>query len=195
MIWIWTSNFILLPFLIPCLSLVTAVYAQSNVTPAPVVDLGYAQYQGMVVLDKITNATHTEFLGMRYAASPTGMLASREGIFDDNLLSVSSLTGSRRFRAPFAPETTPGIQLANAPPSTCLQAGQGSSSASPFRIKQDKRATDVGASEDCLFLRYVNAVVSNFIALNNCLDKRIFAWHPRSTQKFTCSSFYSWVRF
>ena len=39
---------------------------------APVVNLGYAQYEGATVQDKVTNATHTQFLGIRYAAPPTG---------------------------------------------------------------------------------------------------------------------------
>ena len=41
-------------------------------SPAPIVDLGYAKYQGILVQDTQTNETNTYFLGMRYAAPPTG---------------------------------------------------------------------------------------------------------------------------
>ena len=44
--------------------------ARSN---APVVDVGYAQYAG--VIDTTTG--NTEFLGIRYAAPPTGTLSCR----------------------------------------------------------------------------------------------------------------------
>ena len=45
------------------------LHARSN---APVVDLGYAQYAG--VIDTATG--NTEFRGLRYAAPPTGMTPS-----------------------------------------------------------------------------------------------------------------------
>ena len=38
------------------------------------VDLGYARYQGVPFLDPITNITNTQFLGIRYAAAPTGRI-------------------------------------------------------------------------------------------------------------------------
>ena len=41
-------------------------------TPTPIVDLGYATYQGILVQDEQTNQTNINFLGVRYAASPTG---------------------------------------------------------------------------------------------------------------------------
>ena len=53
-------------FLYPFLAAVLAAPAP------PVVNLGYAQYEGATVQDKVTNATHTQFLGIRYAAPPTG---------------------------------------------------------------------------------------------------------------------------
>ncbi|KDR83230.1 hypothetical protein GALMADRAFT_221149 [Galerina marginata CBS 339.88] len=98
----------------------------------PVVNLGYAQYQGVAVQDKVTNATHTQFLGVRYAAPPTG---------------------SRRFASPAPPAATPGIQLANAEPLMCLQAAQGFGSTTPFHagLRLDD-AIAAGTSEDCLFL-------------------------------------------
>ena len=49
------------------------VYAAKAVpTPSPIVDLGYATYQGILVQDAQTNQTNVNFLGVRYAASPTG---------------------------------------------------------------------------------------------------------------------------
>ena len=41
-------------------------------TVTPVVDLTYAQYQGIPTLDPVNNETITSFLGIRYAAAPTG---------------------------------------------------------------------------------------------------------------------------
>ncbi|KDR83231.1 hypothetical protein GALMADRAFT_221150 [Galerina marginata CBS 339.88] len=121
--------------------LLTQAIQAGAATAPPIVNLGYAQYQGITVQDVVTNATHTEFLGMRYAAPPTG---------------------TRRFGAPAAPATTPGVQLANAEPSTCLQGGEGLAPATPFRInphriakpvtKRAMDATAVGVTEDCLFL-------------------------------------------
>ncbi|KDR78749.1 hypothetical protein GALMADRAFT_63744 [Galerina marginata CBS 339.88] len=115
------------------LAVFLSLVAQTVATPAaaPLVNLGYAQYQGVTVQDKVTNATHTQFLGMRYAAPPTG---------------------SRRFSAPAAPATTSGVQLANAEPSTCLQAAQGVAPTTPFRVGPSVHTRDVEASEDCLFL-------------------------------------------
>ncbi|PPQ80157.1 hypothetical protein CVT25_001450 [Psilocybe cyanescens] len=103
------------------------------VAAPPIVNLGYAQYQGMVVQDGVTNATHTQFLGLRYAAPPTG---------------------SYRFRAPAPPATTPGIQQANVQPPECFQGSVGNSPTTPFRVSQrnSARAVVPGPSEDCLFL-------------------------------------------
>jgi len=62
--------------------------------------------------------------------------------------------GSLRFKAPALPATTPGVQQANANPSTCMQAGDGVAATTPFRVGQlQSRAADAGPSEDCLFLR------------------------------------------
>ena len=38
----------------------------------PIIDLSYAQYQGVPVLDPVSNVTNTQFLGIRYGAAPTG---------------------------------------------------------------------------------------------------------------------------
>ncbi|KAJ6451953.1 Alpha/Beta hydrolase protein [Mycena sanguinolenta] len=62
----------------------------------PVVDLGYAQYEGVVDID----LDITKFLGMRYAAAPTGNL---------------------RWRMPTAPSTVDGIQQASTGPTQCVQ--------------------------------------------------------------------------
>ena len=45
-----------------------AAQALALASDLPVVDLGYAQYQG--VFDRATNVTN--FLGIRYAAAPVG---------------------------------------------------------------------------------------------------------------------------
>ncbi|KAF7327340.1 Carboxylic ester hydrolase [Mycena kentingensis (nom. inval.)] len=92
------------------------VYAQSG----PIVDLGYTQYQGAV---SPANVAH--FLGIRYAAAPTGDL---------------------RFRAPQPPANVSGIQDATFQPNQCFQADNGVSPTNPLA----KRAVE--SSEDCLFL-------------------------------------------
>ncbi|KAJ6508688.1 Alpha/Beta hydrolase protein [Mycena sanguinolenta] len=88
---------------------------------APVVDLGYAQYQGVV------NSTLniTSFLGMRYAAAPTGPL---------------------RFQAPSPPATVEGVQQAFNDPPMCYQGTFGASPTNPFTPR------DIEETEDCLFL-------------------------------------------
>ncbi|KAJ7443944.1 Alpha/Beta hydrolase protein [Mycena galericulata] len=95
----------------------------ANAQTGPIVNLGYAQYQGTV--DTATNITN--FLGIRYAAPPLGDL---------------------RFKAPQPPVNTPGVQLANAQPNECMQAANGVSLTNPLAA----RAAEVVASEDCLFL-------------------------------------------
>ncbi|KAG2139720.1 Alpha/Beta hydrolase protein [Suillus clintonianus] len=92
----------------------------------PIVDLGYAQYQGSV--DTVTNTT--SFLGIRYAAPPLGEL---------------------RWAAPQPPPTMSGIQQATTQPNECYQAPLGNASTNPFEnTSLSKR--DVSQSEDCLFL-------------------------------------------
>ncbi|KAF7375448.1 COesterase domain-containing protein [Mycena sanguinolenta] len=90
---------------------------------SPIVDLGYAQYQGAV--NPANNITH--FLGIRYAAAPLGDL---------------------RFRAPQPPVNMAGVQQATAQPNECFQAGYGVSPTNPL----EKRATQIIDTEDCLFL-------------------------------------------
>ncbi|KAF9000855.1 Alpha/Beta hydrolase protein [Cyathus striatus] len=111
-----------------------ALHISSGFTASNVVDLGYAKYEGFVN----SNNSNTNFLGVRFAASPTGTL---------------------RFRAPQLPATTPGIQQANALSAQCFTAGAGLNAANPFKTgifstsSKSKRAADAtGSSEDCLFL-------------------------------------------
>ncbi|KAJ8589766.1 alpha beta-hydrolase [Rhizopogon salebrosus TDB-379] len=95
-------------------------------TSTPIIDLGYAQYQGSV--DTTTNVT--SFLGIRYAAPPVGNL---------------------RWAAPQHPPTTSAVQQATMQPNECYQASVGNSSIDHFQnASLSKRA--VSQSEDCLFL-------------------------------------------
>ncbi|KAJ7282437.1 Alpha/Beta hydrolase protein [Mycena rebaudengoi] len=98
--------------------------AQSPSSRAPVIDLGYARYQGAV--DTSTNIT--SFLGIRFAAAPTGDL---------------------RFRAPQPPPAVGGVQQATVQPNQCFQAGLGLAPTSPVRTRDE---IEVDTSEDCLFL-------------------------------------------
>ncbi|KAF8168680.1 Alpha/Beta hydrolase protein [Mycena galopus ATCC 62051] len=90
---------------------------------SPIVDLGYAQYQGAV--NTANNISH--FLGIRYAAAPLGDL---------------------RFRAPQPPVNMTGIQPATAEPNECFQAPTGQSATNPL----ETRASEIVQTEDCLFL-------------------------------------------
>ena len=111
--------------------------------PLPTVNLGYATYQGVSFQDNVSGDTNTQFLGIRYAAPPTGTL---------------------RFAAPQPPATTAGVQLADSQPNNCYSAGIGLATSSPYRATPlvsretdetlEARAPPV-ASEDCLFLKYV----------------------------------------
>ncbi|KAG7095877.1 hypothetical protein E1B28_006567 [Marasmius oreades] len=108
----------------------------------PVIDLGYAKYQG--AFNGSTNVT--SFLGMRFAAAPIGEL---------------------RWRAPQPPrnEYNKGIQKAISQPPQCAQAMQGAASRNPFRLNTTSSGggvvkrqaggpapTDTPISEDCLFI-------------------------------------------
>ncbi|KAF8077595.1 Alpha/Beta hydrolase protein [Lyophyllum atratum] len=88
---------------------------------APTIDLGYAQYEGNV--DMTTG--NTLFLGMRYAAPPTGSL-----------------------RLPLSR----GVQQANAQPPSCNGAGSGLSPTNPLPQQELKPQAAAAVSEDCLFL-------------------------------------------
>ncbi|KXN89295.1 Carboxylesterase 4A [Leucoagaricus sp. SymC.cos] len=109
------------------LSTVSAVCAA---LPAPVVDLGYAKYQGY-----LNNQFGTmEYLGIRYAAAPTG---------------------PHRWREPQPPHPTTGVQMADKNPHTCYQGGIGTSPTNPLAQNSLTRRDEIAEptpSEDCLFL-------------------------------------------
>ncbi|KAJ7146722.1 Alpha/Beta hydrolase protein [Mycena epipterygia] len=100
----------------------TAAVIRSARAQSPIVDLGYAQYQGTV---SAANISH--FLGIRYAAEPLGDL---------------------RFRAPQPPVNVTGVQQATEQPNQCFQASNGLSPTNPL----ETRAAEVISTEDCLFL-------------------------------------------
>ncbi|KAE9408457.1 alpha/beta-hydrolase [Gymnopus androsaceus JB14] len=104
----------------------------SNTASAPIIDLGYAQYQG--VYDSVNNVTN--YLGVRYAAPPVGDL---------------------RWRAPQPPanNNSVGVQQANTQPNPCPQAPMGLASTNPLEAQSSltRRADPPGTGpEDCLFL-------------------------------------------
>ncbi|KAJ7134870.1 Alpha/Beta hydrolase protein [Mycena epipterygia] len=84
-----------------------------NSAIAPVVDLGYAQYQGVVD----TNLKITSFLGIRYASAPTGSL---------------------RWQAPTPPSQVGGVQLASTNPPQCYQG----SPTDPLPARDDEGSED-----------------------------------------------------
>ncbi|KAJ6458024.1 Alpha/Beta hydrolase protein [Mycena vulgaris] len=103
---------------------------------APIVDLGYAQYQGTVnTANNITN-----FLGIRYAAAPSGEASPV-------LLFRILIKEQRRFALQSA-ATSSKCDRCPAQPNACLQAPEGASSTNPL----ETRATELVAAEDCLFL-------------------------------------------
>ncbi|KAF9468175.1 Alpha/Beta hydrolase protein [Collybia nuda] len=108
---------------------VSAIFVSADPV-TPIVNLGYATYEGMV------NATtgNTEFLGMRFAAAPAG---------------------EYRWQAPRAPATVEGIQQAFVRPMSCFNAGEGIAPTAPFPGRSLFRRAAAVSSEDCLFLRYI----------------------------------------
>ncbi|KAG1811213.1 Alpha/Beta hydrolase protein [Suillus subaureus] len=104
-----------------------ALSAPAATVSAPIVNLGYVQYQGSV--DTATNIT--SFLGIRYAAPPVGDL---------------------RWAAPQSPLGVSGVvEQATTQSNECYQAPVGNSSTNPFEsTSMRKRA--ISQSEDCLFL-------------------------------------------
>ncbi|KAK0463611.1 Alpha/Beta hydrolase protein [Desarmillaria tabescens] len=113
--------------LLPALLLIIAsVFQLCAAQSTAVIDLGYAKYQG--AWDS-AGSNNTQFLGIRFAAPPTGSL---------------------RWQAPRTPDFVADIQNATAEPSGCLQAGFGRASSNPFPTS--KRAASAADSEDCLFL-------------------------------------------
>lgn len=121
---------------------VLAALAQQN----PIVDLGYARYQGSFS----TEANTTHFFGVRYAAPPTGSL---------------------RWSAPQQPAVQSNIQMALEHPPSCPQSPPGSQPASPL-TNLDARA-DLSPTEDCLFL---DVYVPGQFANNNATSLPVLVW-------------------
>ncbi|KAF9064189.1 Alpha/Beta hydrolase protein [Rhodocollybia butyracea] len=116
---------ILLPFAVASPS--PHIHSRNN-NDVPIIDLGYAKYQG--VFDSLNNVT--SYLGMRYAAPPTGEL---------------------RFRAPQAPANDDGVvQQANANPIPCFQAVMGTAPTNPLEAINKRQSVMEMETEDCLFL-------------------------------------------
>ncbi|KAJ7675705.1 Alpha/Beta hydrolase protein [Mycena polygramma] len=88
-----------------------------NAATAPVVDLGYAQYQGVVD----TKSNITAFKGIRYAAAPTGKL---------------------RWQAPAPPAQVAGIQEAISDPVQCYQGSTGTSPTNPLASRAIDQSED-----------------------------------------------------
>ena len=100
-----------LTFLLPVLQ---PIFNISSV-PGPIVDLGYAAYEGS--FDPVSNVT--QFLGVRYAAPPTG---------------------ENRWRPPQPPSHEEGIMKANEPAPTCLQGLWGVAKSAPAFARGEKTA-------------------------------------------------------
>ncbi|KAJ7043846.1 Alpha/Beta hydrolase protein [Mycena alexandri] len=116
-------------------SVILLAYVYAVAANTPVVDLGYAKYQGVV--DK--NLNITSFRGIRYAAPPIGNL---------------------RWQAPTAPSAVGGIQQANADPIQCFQGNLGAAATNPLTIRDDPLE-----SEDCLFLSVYSPALNTTIPL------------------------------
>ncbi|KAL1751678.1 Alpha/Beta hydrolase protein [Schizophyllum commune] len=136
-----------------------------NVTsvPGPIVDLGYAAYEGS--FDPVSNVT--QFLGVRYAAPPTG---------------------ENRWRPPQPPLHEEGILKATEPAPTCLQGLWGVAKSAPAFARGEKTAektvllhptamyanfTTAPASEDCLFL---NVYTSGEFEAQAHVPKPVLVW-------------------
>ena len=127
----------------------------SNTAGAPIIDLGYAQYQG--VYDSVNDVTN--YLGVRYAAPPTGQWIQIY-ISTLKLISLFHCAGDLRWRAPQSPanNSSAGVQQANTQPNPCPQASTGDASTNPLEGQSSltRRADAPGTGpEDCLFLKYV----------------------------------------
>jgi hypothetical protein len=66
----------------------------------PIVNLGYATYQGIIVQDTLTNQTNTNFLGVRYAAPPTGKHLPTHRALRLLLICSYCVTPTRRVEVP-----------------------------------------------------------------------------------------------
>jgi carboxylesterase type B len=136
-------------------SVKTATATNVNNLTAPIVDVGYAQYQGY--FDAQTNITN--FLSIRYAAPPVGeydidlpLIVPTVGVM---LIHRTSRSGIMRFQAPQPPVPVSGIQPAMQNPDMCYQTLFGANltaSNSPYGYNK-RQSTTPAASEDCLFLK------------------------------------------
>lgn len=133
-------------FLLGVLALAKLAVAAND--SAPVVDLGYSQYQG--AFDSSTNVSY--FFGIRYAQPPTGEHTVRFIRLASAHNDARSL-GELRWRAPQTPTTTAGVQQATEQPNECYQADDGTSSTNPYRTSQGLERRAVSQDEDCLFLK------------------------------------------
>ncbi|KAJ7039553.1 Alpha/Beta hydrolase protein [Mycena alexandri] len=114
--------------------LLACVYAVAGNTP--VIDLGYAKYQGVVD----TTLNLTSFRGIRYAAPPTGKL---------------------RWQAPTLPSVVGGIQQAYTDPVQCFQGNLGGAVTNPLATRDD----DPLQPEDCLFLSVYSPILNPTVPL------------------------------
>ncbi|KAI9457054.1 Alpha/Beta hydrolase protein [Boletus coccyginus] len=128
----------------------TATVTNTNAT-APIVDLGYAQYQGY--FDSHTNIT--SFLSIRYAAPPLGEYHIDLLLINPAILLMltwrTSRSGNLRFQPPQPPVSESGVQSATQNPNMCYQNGLGTNTISPYGYSK-RQSTTPAASEDCLFL-------------------------------------------
>ncbi|KAF7350856.1 Carboxylic ester hydrolase [Mycena sanguinolenta] len=121
--------------------LLCLVRAVNSLSAPPVVDLGYAQYQGAIN----TSLGIISFLGLRYAAAPTG----KHVCSDVTVVHTENLPGNLRFQAPaLPPRVETGVQLATTNAPACFQGGLGGQSLTNPVAARD----DTDESEDCLFL-------------------------------------------
>ncbi|PBK93167.1 alpha/beta-hydrolase [Armillaria gallica] len=109
------------------LLILVAVLQPCDAQSTPVIDLGYAKYRGAY---DPAGSNNIQFLGIRFAASPTGSL---------------------RWQAPQMPSFVAGIQNATAEPPKCLQGGSGRGPTNTFPANK-RDALAAPDSEDCLFL-------------------------------------------
>ncbi|KAJ7678166.1 alpha/beta-hydrolase [Mycena polygramma] len=107
--------------------LTAGVIASVSAQSGPIIDLGYARYQGAV-----SAANISQYLGIRYAAPPLGDL---------------------RFRAPHPPFNVTGVQQATAQPIQCLQASSGKSPTNPVYHPSDPAGAPVESLPVIVWIR------------------------------------------
>ncbi|KAJ7231422.1 Alpha/Beta hydrolase protein [Mycena rebaudengoi] len=121
----------------------TVLVAVGAQTPGPIIDLGYAQYQGTI--NPATNITN--FMGMRYAAAPIGDL---------------------HFRAPQPPANVTGVQQATAQPNQCVQAVIfGTSPTNPVYFPSDAAGNPSATDLPIVVWIHGGGCVSSFFSLSS----------------------------